>query len=136
MIPLGTPQHAVPMLPSRLRAPLSALSMLVISASAAFAQTGSEIHGTVTFYHDFRKEPAGKRVLKLCRAESCQAADGSSPLTSALNKVPGRVVIVGHSAGGFSAIRYADQQHSRRERGRRDAATAAAAGPLTTARSR
>ena len=33
----------------------------------------AEIHGTVTFYHDFRKEPPGRRVLKLCRAESCQS---------------------------------------------------------------
>jgi formate dehydrogenase subunit gamma len=38
----------------------------------------AEIHGTVTFYHDFRKEPAGRRVLKLCRAESCQAAGGDA----------------------------------------------------------
>ncbi|MGH6864654.1 MAG: formate dehydrogenase subunit gamma [Methyloceanibacter sp.] len=36
----------------------------------------AEIHGTVTFYHDFRREPPGRRVLKLCRAESCQAAGG------------------------------------------------------------
>jgi outer membrane receptor protein involved in Fe transport len=36
------------MLPSRLRAPLSALSMLVISANAVSAQTGSDIRGTVT----------------------------------------------------------------------------------------
>jgi formate dehydrogenase subunit gamma len=36
----------------------------------------AEVHGTVTFYHDFRREPAGRRVLKLCRAESCQAAGG------------------------------------------------------------
>jgi formate dehydrogenase subunit gamma len=34
----------------------------------------AEVHGTVTFYHDFRREPAGRRTLKLCRAESCQAA--------------------------------------------------------------
>jgi formate dehydrogenase subunit gamma len=34
----------------------------------------AEVHGTVTFYHDFRKEPPGRRVLKLCLAESCQAA--------------------------------------------------------------
>ena len=34
----------------------------------------AEIYGTVTFYHDFRNEPPGRRVLKLCRAESCQAA--------------------------------------------------------------
>lgn len=33
----------------------------------------AEIHGVVTFYHDFRSEPAGRHVLKLCRAEACQA---------------------------------------------------------------
>src|SRR5512145_2980863 len=38
----------------------------------------AEIHGTVTFYHDFRKQPPGRRVLKLCRAESCQAAGGDA----------------------------------------------------------
>jgi len=38
----------------------------------------AEVHGTVTFYHDFRKEPPGRRVLKLCRAESCQAAGGDA----------------------------------------------------------
>lgn len=33
----------------------------------------AEVHGVVTFYHDFRAEPAGKHVVKLCRAEACQA---------------------------------------------------------------
>jgi formate dehydrogenase subunit gamma len=33
----------------------------------------AEIHGVVTFYHDFRREPAGRHVLKLCRAEACQS---------------------------------------------------------------
>jgi formate dehydrogenase subunit gamma len=36
----------------------------------------AEVHGVVTFYHDFRHEPAGRRVLKICRAEACQAAGG------------------------------------------------------------
>lgn len=36
----------------------------------------AEVHGTFTFYHDFRHEPAGNRVLKFCRAEACQAAGG------------------------------------------------------------
>src|SRR5882724_5753038 len=36
--------------------------------------TRAEMHGVVTFYHDFRREPAGRHVLKLCRAEACQAA--------------------------------------------------------------
>jgi formate dehydrogenase subunit gamma len=33
----------------------------------------AEVHGVMTFYHDFREEPAGWHVLKLCRAESCQS---------------------------------------------------------------
>jgi len=38
--------------------------------------TRAEVHGVITFYHDFRREPAGRHVLKLCRAEACQAAGG------------------------------------------------------------
>ena len=33
----------------------------------------AEVHGVVTFYHDFRQTPPGRHVLKLCRAEACQA---------------------------------------------------------------
>jgi formate dehydrogenase subunit gamma len=33
----------------------------------------AEVHGVISFYHDFREEPAGRHVLKLCRAEACQA---------------------------------------------------------------
>ena len=40
--------------------------------------TRAEVHGVVTFYHDFRREPAGRHVLKLCRAEACQAAGGDA----------------------------------------------------------
>jgi len=36
----------------------------------------AEVHGVVTFYHDFRRKPAGRHILKLCRAEACQAAGG------------------------------------------------------------
>ena len=36
----------------------------------------AEVHGVFTFYHDFRHQPAGRHVLKLCRAEACQAAGG------------------------------------------------------------
>jgi len=43
--------------------------------------TRAEVHGVVTFYHDFRREPAGRHVLKLCRAEACQAA-GGDPLAA------------------------------------------------------
>ncbi len=33
----------------------------------------AEVHGVVTFYHDFRDHPTGRHVLKLCRAEACQS---------------------------------------------------------------
>lgn len=38
----------------------------------------AEVYGVFTFYHDFRRKPAGKHVLKLCRAEACQAAGGDA----------------------------------------------------------
>jgi formate dehydrogenase subunit gamma len=33
----------------------------------------AEVYGVIAFYHDFRRAPAGRHVLKLCRAEACQA---------------------------------------------------------------
>lgn len=33
----------------------------------------AEVHGVMSFYHDFREAPAGRHVVKLCRAEACQA---------------------------------------------------------------
>jgi formate dehydrogenase subunit gamma len=46
--------------------------------AAALNRSRAEIHGVVTFYHDFRRAPAGRHVLKLCRAEACQAAGGDA----------------------------------------------------------
>ena len=40
--------------------------------------TRAEVHGVVTFYHDFRRKPAGAHTLKLCRAEACQSAGGEA----------------------------------------------------------
>jgi formate dehydrogenase subunit gamma len=37
----------------------------------------AEVHGVVTFYHDFRRTPAGRHVVKVCRAESCQSMKGN-----------------------------------------------------------
>jgi formate dehydrogenase subunit gamma len=33
----------------------------------------AEVNGVMSFYHDFRTEPAGQHILHLCRAEACQA---------------------------------------------------------------
>ena len=38
----------------------------------------AEVHGVVTFYHDFRSAPPGRHVLKLCRAEACQSTGGNT----------------------------------------------------------
>jgi formate dehydrogenase subunit gamma len=38
----------------------------------------AEVHGVVTFYHDFRREPPGRHVLRMCRAEACQAMGGEA----------------------------------------------------------
>jgi formate dehydrogenase subunit gamma len=37
----------------------------------------AEVHGVVTFYHDFRREPAGRHTIKVCRAEACQSMGGN-----------------------------------------------------------
>jgi formate dehydrogenase subunit gamma len=36
----------------------------------------AEVHGVVSFYKDFRREPAGRRTVTVCRAEACQAVGG------------------------------------------------------------
>src|SRR5271167_2932087 len=54
--------------------PESAVPMI----AEALGLTRAEVHGVVTFYHDFRHKPAGRHVLKLCRAEACQAAGGDA----------------------------------------------------------
>jgi formate dehydrogenase subunit gamma len=42
----------------------------------------AEVHGVVSFYHDFRDAAPGAHVLKLCRAEACQAM-GADALSAA-----------------------------------------------------
>lgn len=38
--------------------------------------TRAEVHGVITFYHDFRRSPPPRHVVRLCRAEACQARGG------------------------------------------------------------
>jgi formate dehydrogenase subunit gamma len=33
----------------------------------------ADVHGTISFYHDFRLSPPGQHRLKICRAEACQS---------------------------------------------------------------
>ena len=50
--------------------------------------TRAEVHGVVTFYHDFRSSPPGRHVVRVCQAESCQAM-GSVALTTYAKKLLG-----------------------------------------------
>jgi formate dehydrogenase subunit gamma len=54
--------------------PEPAIPMIALALNLSRA----EVHGVFTFYHDFRHQPAGRHVLKLCRAEACQAAGGDA----------------------------------------------------------
>ena len=53
-------------------------SEAVPAIAQALNLTRAEVHGVVTFYHDFRDRPAGRHVLKLCRAEACQSMHGEA----------------------------------------------------------
>lgn len=49
--------------------------------------TAAEVHGVMSFYHDFREVPAGRHVVKICRAEACQAMGGAALADDTLSKL-------------------------------------------------
>ncbi|MDG1034610.1 MAG: NAD(P)H-dependent oxidoreductase subunit E [Luminiphilus sp.] len=92
----------------------------------AFSLSVAEVHGVVSFYHDFRTTPAPPRAVQICCAEACQAV-GSRDLESAVGHVLGvefgevhasqayrleRVYCLGNCACGPS-IRIGDDVHGR-----------------------
>jgi len=44
----------------------------------ALNMTRAEVHGVVSFYHDFRNTPPGRHTVRVCLAEACQAMGGSA----------------------------------------------------------
>jgi formate dehydrogenase subunit gamma len=92
----------------------------------AFSLSVAEVHGVVSFYHDFRTAPAPPCAVQICCAEACQAV-GSRDLESAVGHVLGvefgevhasqtyrleRVYCLGNCACGPS-IRIGDDVHGR-----------------------
>ncbi|MDC6459822.1 NAD(P)H-dependent oxidoreductase subunit E, partial [Luminiphilus sp.] len=92
----------------------------------AFSLSVAEVHGVVSFYHDFRTTPVPPRAVQICCAEACQAV-GSRDLESAVGHVLGvefgevhasqtyrleRVYCLGNCACGPS-IRIGDDVHGR-----------------------
>jgi len=49
--------------------------------------TRAELHGVISFYHDFRDKPAGVHVVRICRAEACQAVGGAALSQAVLDKL-------------------------------------------------
>jgi formate dehydrogenase subunit gamma len=74
-----------------LRALHAAFGYLPDAATAQVAEalnlSRAEVHGIITFYHDFRREPAGRTSLKLCRAEACQAMGGEALAAQACERL-------------------------------------------------
>ncbi len=46
---------------------------IVPKIASALNLSKAEVHGVLSFYHDFRTEPGGLHRLQICRAEACQA---------------------------------------------------------------
>src|SRR3954451_18571198 len=61
----------------------------------------AEVHGCITFYYDFRSAPAGRRSVKLCRAEACQV-QGSERLHG---EILSRLRIGWHETSADGAVR-------------------------------
>lgn len=47
----------------------------------------AEVHGVISFYHDFRDAPAGRHILKICRAEACQSMGCDALALATLDKL-------------------------------------------------
>jgi formate dehydrogenase subunit gamma len=65
-----------PLLPilHRVQAAYGHIPDAAVPAIAARLNLGrAEVHGVISFYHDFRTTPPGRHVMKLCRSEACQA---------------------------------------------------------------
>ena len=77
-----------PLLPA-LHAVQAALGYVPSEAIGVLAQefnlSRADVHGVVSFYRDFRREPSGRTQVRICRAEACQAV-GSRALTEAVER--------------------------------------------------
>ena len=75
---------------------------LVQPIAQHFNLSRAEVHGVITFYHDFRSEAPARCVVKLCRAEACQSMGGERLLAHAQQALG--CGLHGHSADGSFAL--------------------------------
>ena len=43
------------------------------SIAKGFNLSRAEVHGVISFYHDFKNTPVGRHTVQVCRAEACQS---------------------------------------------------------------
>lgn len=110
--------------------------------ATALNRSAAEIHGVVSYYHHFRTEPAGTSVLRLCRAEACQARGADALAEHAAGTLgcgfhqttaDGAVTLeaafcLGLCASGPAALVNDDQPHARLTPARLDALIASMRG--------
>jgi formate dehydrogenase subunit gamma len=68
--------------------------------ASALNITRAEVHGIVTFYHEFRRKPPGRHVLQVCRAEACQAVGADAVCTH----VRGALAVDWHGTSADGAV--------------------------------
>src|SRR3546814_1270527 len=78
---------------------------LVPAIAESLNLSRADVHGVITFYHDFRREPAGRHVVKLCRAESCQARGGAAMAEAAAERLGVRMRSEEHTSELQSLMR-------------------------------
>lgn len=59
----------------------------------ALGLSRAEVHGVVTYYHHFREQPPGRRVVQVCQAEACQSRGAVALLEAARQHLPADVTI-------------------------------------------
>jgi len=49
----------------------------------SFNLSRAEVHGVLTYYHHFRRQPPGRQIVQVCRAEACQACGADEVMAQA-----------------------------------------------------
>jgi formate dehydrogenase subunit gamma len=51
---------------------------VVPSIATGLNLSRAEVHGVISFYHDFKTHPVGRNTVQICRAEACQSMGSRS----------------------------------------------------------
>lgn len=59
----------------------------VVHIASGMGLSRAEVHGVISFYHDFHDQPRGEKTIHLCRAEACQAMGSRNLETHVKNRL-------------------------------------------------